>query len=69
MAPLALRKQVLKSWRAGPAAVLEASREKTSGTQDSKEQKRLSLSGKGEPFFYRRSMEDEPFLKKEKKRR
>lgn len=36
-----------------PAAVLEASREKTSGTQDSKEQKRLSLSGKGRNFSIR----------------
>ena len=38
--PLRHMQKVLTCW---PAAVLEASREKTSGTQDSKEQKRLSL--------------------------
>lgn len=62
MAPLALtfKEASLKVLTCRPSAVLEASREKTPGTQDSKEQKRLSLQS----FFNRRSMEDEPFLKK-----
>ena len=62
MAPLALtfKEASLTVLTCRPAAVLEASREKTPGTQDSKEQKRLSLQS----FFNRRSMEDEPFLKK-----
>ena len=62
MAPLALtfKEASLKVLTCRPAAVLEASREKIPGTQDSKEQKRLSLQS----FFNRRSMEDEPLLKK-----
>ena len=62
MAPLALtfKEASLTVLTCRPAAVLEVSREKTPGTQDSKEQKWLSLQS----FFNRRSMEDEPFLKK-----